>query len=58
MPENVTADQISELLKLEPNATCGFVRETYKSALSIAPGGLPSPFEKGRPVGKPRSISW
>jgi predicted cupin superfamily sugar epimerase len=51
VPENVTADQIRELLKLEPNATCGFVRETYKSALSIAPGGLPSPFEKGRPAG-------
>jgi predicted cupin superfamily sugar epimerase len=51
MPENVTADQIRDRLKLEPNETCGFVRETYKSALSIAPGRLPSPFERGRPAG-------
>jgi predicted cupin superfamily sugar epimerase len=51
MPDNVTADEIKDLLKLEPNATCGFVRETYKSALQIAPGGLPAPFDKGRPAG-------
>ncbi len=51
MPENVSADEIKTLLKLEPNATCGFVRETYKSALSIAPGGLPAPFDNGRPLG-------
>jgi predicted cupin superfamily sugar epimerase len=51
MPENVTADEIKTLLKLEPNATCGFVRETYKSDLSIAPGGLPAPFADGRPLG-------
>ena len=50
VPENTTADEIKTLLKLEPNATCGFVRETYKSALSIAPGGLPAPFDKGRPA--------
>jgi uncharacterized protein len=51
MPENVTADEIRTLLKLEPNATWGFVRETYKSDLSIAPGGLPTPFDGGRPLG-------
>jgi hypothetical protein len=51
MPENVTADEIKTLLKLEPNATCGFIRETYKSDLSIAPGGLPALFADGRPVG-------
>jgi predicted cupin superfamily sugar epimerase len=51
VPENITADEIKNLLKLEPNATCGFVRETYTSALQIAPGGLPAPFEKGRPAG-------
>jgi predicted cupin superfamily sugar epimerase len=38
MPQNVTADEIKTLLKLKPNATCGFVRETYKSDLSIALG--------------------
>jgi predicted cupin superfamily sugar epimerase len=51
MPETVTADEIKTLLKLEPNATRGFVRETYTSDLSIAPGGLPAPFENGRPLG-------
>jgi hypothetical protein len=51
MPENVIADEIKTLLKLEPNATSGFVRETYKSDLSIAPGGLPAPFADGRPLG-------
>jgi hypothetical protein len=51
MPETVTADEIRTLLKLEPNATCGFVRETYKSDLKIAPGGLPAPFADGRPLG-------
>ncbi len=51
MPETVTADEIRTLLKLEPNATCGFVRETYKSDLTIAPGGLPAPFADGRPLG-------
>jgi predicted cupin superfamily sugar epimerase len=51
MPETVTADEIKALLKLEPNQTCGFVRETYKSDLTIAPGGLPAPFENGRPLG-------
>ena len=51
MPETVTADEIKALLKLEPNQTCGFVRETYKSALNIAPGGLPAPFQDGRPAG-------
>lgn len=51
MPENVTAEEIRTLLKLEPNATCGFVRESYMSDLSIAPGGLPAPFDGGRPLG-------
>ncbi len=51
MPSDVTAAQIRKVLELEPNQTCGYVRETYKGALSIAPGGLPAPFETGRPVG-------
>jgi uncharacterized protein len=48
---DLSADEIRSLLKLEPNQTCGFVRETYTSALSIAPGGLPAPFADGRPAG-------
>jgi uncharacterized protein len=51
MPETVTADEIRTLLKLEPNATCGFVRITYLSKQQIAPGGLPAPFADGRPMG-------
>jgi predicted cupin superfamily sugar epimerase len=47
----LTADEVRELLKLEPNATCGFVRETFVSKLSVAAGGLPPPFADGRPLG-------
>jgi predicted cupin superfamily sugar epimerase len=51
MADNLAADEIRALLQLEPNATCGFVRQTYLSALSIAPNGLPAPFADGRPLG-------
>ena len=51
MADDLTADEIRALLQLEPNATCGFVRQTYLSALSIAPNGLPAPFADGRPLG-------
>jgi predicted cupin superfamily sugar epimerase len=51
MPDTMTADELRDLLKLEPNQTCGFVRETYVSKLEIAPGGLPAPFADGRPAG-------
>ena len=46
-----SAEEIIELLELSPNATCGFVRVTYASNLTIAPGGLPAPFADGRPLG-------
>lgn len=46
-----TADDIRRLLKLEPHATCGFVRVTFVSKERIAPGGLPAPFADGRPAG-------
>jgi uncharacterized protein len=42
MSNDLTADQIRTLLQLEPNATCGYVRLTYLSKQSIAPGGLPA----------------
>ena len=51
MPDELTADEIISLLKLEPNATCGFVRVTFRSERSVAPGGLPAPFADGRPLG-------
>src|SRR6266568_3906299 len=49
--DELTADEIVTLLKLEPNATCGFVRVTFVSKQSIAAGGLPAPFAEGRPLG-------
>jgi predicted cupin superfamily sugar epimerase len=51
MADTLTAEEVRALLKLEPHATCGFVRLTYVSRQSIAPGGLPPPFADGRPLG-------
>src|SRR5437867_11232511 len=51
MSEDLTADEIRRLLGLEPNATCGYVRETFRSKTNIGPGGLPAPFADGRPLG-------
>jgi predicted cupin superfamily sugar epimerase len=51
MPDDLTADELRALLELEPNATCGFVRLTFTSKQSIAPGGLPPPFADARPLG-------
>jgi len=51
MADQLTADEVRSLLKLEPHPTCGFVRITYLSSQSIAPGGLPPPFADGRPMG-------
>jgi len=47
----MTAEEIRSLLKLEPHATCGFVRVTFVSKRLIAPGGLSAPFLDGRPAG-------
>ena len=51
MIEDLTAEEIRALLRLEPHATCGFVRVTFVSEKRIAPGGLPPPFTEGRPAG-------
>jgi len=51
MPNDLTADEITRLLSLEPNATCGFVRVTYVAKQSIGPGALPKPFSEGGPLG-------
>ena len=51
IPDELTADDVRNLLKLEPHATCGFVRVTFMSKERIAPGGLPAPFAAGRPAG-------
>jgi predicted cupin superfamily sugar epimerase len=51
MVDELSADEIRTLLRLEPHATCGSVRITYLSAQSIAAGGLPPPFSDARPMG-------
>ncbi len=51
MADDLTAEELRSLLKLEPHPTCGFVRITYLSSVAIAPGGLPAPFADGRPMG-------
>ncbi len=51
MGDDLTADGVRALLKLEPHPTCGFVRVTFVSQEQIAPGGLPPPFAEGRPAG-------
>jgi uncharacterized protein len=51
MIDDLTADEVRRLLKLEPHATCGFVRVTFISEKRIAPGALPPPFASGRPAG-------
>jgi predicted cupin superfamily sugar epimerase len=51
MVDELTADEIRTLLRLEPHATCGSVRITYLSPQSIAAGGLPPPFSDARPMG-------
>jgi len=51
MTDELTADEIRSLLKLEPNATCGFVRVTFVSKQSLAAGALPAPFAAERPLG-------
>jgi uncharacterized protein len=51
MTGKMTPDDILSLLKLEPNATCGYVRLTFVSKQSLAAGVLPSPFAESRPIG-------
>ena len=46
-----TASEIIDLLRLQANATCGFVRVTYASKLQVAADGLPAPFADQRPLG-------
>jgi len=51
MVKELSAEEIRGLLKLEPHATCGFVRVTFVSEKRVAAGGLPPPFAGGRPAG-------
>src|SRR5437763_5884592 len=51
IPDELTADEVRNLLKLEPHATCGFVRVTFLSEGRSASGGLPAPFAAWGPLG-------
>jgi len=51
MPTDLTPEDIFQLLDLQPNATCGSVRVTFTSAISLTPGSLPAPFDGARPLG-------
>jgi predicted cupin superfamily sugar epimerase len=51
MHQGMTYQDVERLLDLKPNATCGYVRITFMSTERIAPGGLPAPFQAGRPKG-------
>ena len=48
MTNDLSAEEVRGLLKLEAHATCGFVGITFISNQRIAPGVLPAPFLDGR----------
>jgi predicted cupin superfamily sugar epimerase len=48
---NLTAEEIREVLSLQPHPTCGFVAETYRSKAHILSEGLPPEYEGTRPFG-------
>ena len=50
MINDLTEEEIRALLKLEPHATCGFVRVIFISNQPIAAGGSQHHFD-GRPAG-------
>lgn len=51
MADRLAPNEILDLLNLEPNATCGFVRLSFVSKQSVAAGVLPAPFAEARPIG-------
>jgi len=51
MASELTADEIAELLNLEPNATCGSVRVTYVAKETLPEGALRAPFARSSPLG-------
>ena len=46
-----SAEEIKDLLGLEPHPTCGFVAETYRSSSKIPASALPQAYEGDRPFG-------
>ncbi len=51
LSSEMTAEEVRALLGLEANATCGFVRETWRSALPSRRAACRPPFAEGRPLG-------
>ena len=51
MTSELTAEEIAELLNLEPNATCGSVRITYVAKETLRAGALRAPFARSSPMG-------
>ena len=51
MADGMTAGEVEALLGLTPNATCGYVRQTYVSAVALGAGTLAAPFAAARPLG-------
>ena len=47
----LTAEEIRQVLDLEANATCGFVRVSFVADREIAAGGMAPPFAARRPAG-------
>ena len=47
----LTPAQVMELLGLEPHPTCGFVSETYRSAVQVPASALPPGYDGARPLG-------
>ena len=48
---SLSAAQIKDLLGLEPHSTCGFVRESYRSQLTVPASALPPGYAGSRPLG-------
>jgi uncharacterized protein len=51
MTSALTAQEIAELLQLEPNATCGSVRISYAARVTLPEHGLQAPFARSSPIG-------
>jgi hypothetical protein len=51
MINDLSFEDVRQLLDLTPNATCGYVRVTFISKHKIAAGGMAAPFADGRPAG-------
>jgi predicted cupin superfamily sugar epimerase len=50
MSGQMTADQITKLLGLQPHPTCGYVAETYRAQQRIPDEALPTMYAGSRPL--------